>query len=121
MKPSSLNTKNIIKGDTFTELFIFTDASGTPYDLTIYDDIAMDIRRTPNERGDAVASLKLNDGITIDGSVGNRLVIRVSAEDTNGMRSGIHYRDVRVVLGDSVNTILSGQLVVYDNITKIEV
>jgi len=124
MIPASLTTKKIIRGDTFSELLVFNtiDASAveTPIDLTIYDDIVMDLRKGISRRAPLIESFSIGNNILITGDDNNELSILYPAETTDQMGAGNYYRDIRFVTGNEVKTYLYGIISVNENITEIE-
>lgn len=134
----TLRDESFVKGDTFTEPLVFTeiiDDVETPFDLTIYSDIRMDVRNKPYESATRFLSLSLGNGISISGDDNNILIISLTAEDTellatnhNQLASSgtytlsgdrYYYRDIRFIIGDEVATKLNGRYKVINNITDI--
>jgi len=135
----------IIRGDDFTETLTFEytdiveDNQGVehevdlPYDLTIYDNIVMDVRRKSKEDSDVVLTLELGSGLTVTNT--NKLIIHIDHNNSNNFggdyyqftspitalqSSKYYYRDIRFVKDNVVTTLLKGTYKVKHNITKID-
>lgn len=122
MIPATLSTKTIIRGDTFSELLVFytlVDETETPIDLTIYDNIKMELRRGTNRRTMLIGTFTIGDGLTIGGDNNNELVINYPTTITDELSTGKYYRDIRFVSGSDVQTLLEGVIIVTENITEI--
>lgn len=122
MIPATLSTKTIVRGDTFSELLVFnTVVEGSsvpvPIDLTIYDNIKMELRRGTNRRTTLIKTFTIGDGLTISGDSNNELVITYSTAITDELTAGKYYRDIRFVSGSEVKTYLEGNIIVTENIT----
>jgi hypothetical protein len=143
----TLRDEDLIKGDTFNEsmeFYTLIDDVNTPFDLTVYSDIRMDVRDNPYESANRFISLSLGNGISIGGDDNNVLIIELSEEDTDKLvtnynqfatnpsnktstlqTSGykkleyFYFRDIRFVIGASVSTKLNGRYKVTNNITSI--
>lgn len=111
-----LPTKEITKGDTFFEVYTFTDDNDQPIDLTVYDDIKMDIRRGLNERSALIYSASLDNGEIIIIDI-NTLSIEIPKTETVNWRGGDYHRDVRFFYGATIQTFLAGHIKVRENIT----
>lgn len=133
----------LIRGDYRAESIEFQDDLEAPYDLTIYDDIIMDVRDNPYEGANLVFSLSLGNGITVGGDDNELLIIEISSEnsekfvtdynqfDKNPSRTYTltnnvnlnkpvyFFRDIRFFIDGKVVTNLNGKYKVINNISKI--
>lgn len=73
--PQELNF-TVYQGGTFNEVIIWTDADGTPIDLTDYTGIMK-----AKAGSETLITLTTGDGITIDGVQG-KITLNISATDT---------------------------------------
>ena len=132
----------IIRGDYRAEPIEFQNALEAPYDLTIYDDIIMDVRDNPYEDANLVFSLSLGNGITIGGDDNELLIIEISSENSekfitdytqfsknptklytltqnvNLSKPVYFFRDIRFIIDGKVVTNLNGKYKVINNISK---
>ncbi len=143
----TLRDEDLIKGDSFNEsieFYTLIDDVNTPFDLTVYSDIRMDVRDNPYESANRFISLSLGNGISIGGDDNNVLIIELSEKDTDKLvtnynqfatnpsnktstlqTSGykkleyFYFRDIRFIIGGSVSTKLNGRYKVTNNITSI--
>lgn len=137
----------LIRGDDFTETLTFEytdvveDDQGVefevdlPYDLTIYDNIVMDVRRKSKEDSDIVMTLELGSGLTVTGIDNNILIVHIDHNNSNNFtgdyyqfsspvtglqQTKYYYRDIRFVQDNVVTTLLKGTYKVKHNITKLD-
>jgi len=140
----TLRDEELIKGDTKSEVMYFYTLVNTPFDLTVYSDIRLDVRNNPYESAARFISLSLGNGISIGGDDNNVLIIELSKNDTNKLITNhnqfssnpfnktstsqsstirrleyFYFRDIRFIIGDSVSTKLNGRYKVINNITSI--
>ena len=135
----------IIRGDDFTETLTFEytdiveDNQGVeyevdlPYDITVYDNIVMDVRRKSKEDSDIVMTLELGSGLTVTNT--NKLIIHIDHINSNKFtgdyyqfaspltplqQTKYYYRDIRFIKEGVVTTLLKGTYKVKHNITKID-
>jgi len=126
----------LVRGDDYTESLTFTYTENDvvfPFDLSVYDDIIMDVRRKGKEESNIVFTLSLGDGLTIDGDDDNILVIGIDHINSNkfdadysqftntvtSLQPKFYYRDIRFVLNGTVSTLLKGTYKVKHNVTAI--
>lgn len=127
----------IVRGDDFTELLTFEYVDNDvnlPFDLTVYDDIIMDVRRKGKEDADIMFTLSLGNGLTVGGDDDNELTIYIDHTNSNkfiadysnftttyGVPTPVkyHYRDIRFVTGGIVTTLLKGTYKIKHNVTRI--
>ncbi len=135
-----------IRGDSYTEMLTFEYTEivlddednefevDFPYDLTVYEDIVMDVRRKAKEDSDLMFTLSLSSGLTIDGDYNNKLLIHISNENSNNFvadysqfpipataipSTRVYYRDIRFVLDGNVSTLLKGTYKITHNVTAV--
>lgn len=107
----------LTKGDTYEESWYLTDDDDIPYDLSIYDDIVMDIRFGISNESRLLASLSLGNGITIDGLNNNILLFNIDSDITKDFSTGVFYRDIRFIENGKVQTFLKGKVEIRKNIS----
>jgi hypothetical protein len=117
------------RGDSFSFMLeFFEEVPGTPplpptevpFDLSVYDQIIMDVRET-DENSPLIFNKKLSTGgIVIEGEGNNKLAINVTSEESERFGSGIYYYDVRFLVGTRVKTLLHSNIIVSSNITSLE-
>lgn len=106
------------KGDTYIEQWFITDDDDVPYDLSIYDNIIMDIRYGISNESRLLYSLSLENGaITINGDDNNIIIFRIEKEYTKDFATGIFFRDIKFIKGDDVKTLLKGKIEIRKNIS----
>lgn len=133
-----LDQVEFVRGDYFTESFAFyeDEEETTPIDLTVYDEIYMDIRVEPKESSKRILRLSLGNGISITGDDNEILMIEIESDNSELFSSsfyqfnnstgtlaqrtvsGIYYRDIRFIINDVVFTMLSGKIKIISNITN---
>jgi hypothetical protein len=117
MNPAKLEKYQITIGDTFEETFLFTDEDDNQIDLTVYEEIQMDIRKGTNVNQDLIYSATLSGGdITVLNI--NQLDIEISATETATWTTGTYYRDIKFTDGTKVKTMVYGQVIIRENITE---
>ena len=122
MQPATLTKKLIYRGDTEHMGLTFTNTDDdSPYDLTAWADIKMDVRIQPNELSHRVMELTIaNGGLEITGDGNNKLVLHLTPERTISFNKGaLYYYDIRFYdLEGNVLTLLKGEIQSTYNITK---
>lgn len=132
----------LIRGDYKAESMEFQDALGAAYDLTIYDDIIMDVRDNPYEDANLVFSISLGNGITIGGNNNELLIIEITSDNSvkfvtdynqfsknptklytltqnvNLNKPIYFFRDIRFIIDGKIVTNLNGKYKVINNISK---
>lgn len=132
----------LIRGDYKQESMEFQNSDETPYDLTVYNNIVMDVRDNPYEDANLVFSISLGNGITIGGDNNELLIIEISSDNSekfitaytqfNKNPSKLYtlsknvdlnmptyfFRDIRFIIDDKVVTTLNGKYKVINNISK---
>ena len=127
MIPVELETKYFVRGDNFSELYVFYartimengDEIDTPLDLTTFTSIRMDLRRGTNRRTDLIASFEVGENLTITGDNNEELSIDYPTSVTDKLQNGIYYRDIRFITGTTVATYLSGKIIIQENVTEL--
>lgn len=134
-----LEQVEFVKGDYYIESFAFyeDEEETVPVDLTVYDEIYMDIRIQPKESSKRILRLSLGNGISITGDNNNILTIEIESDNSRLFNSsfyqlnvstgtlvqraasGIYYRDIRFIINDVVFTMLNGKIKIISNITSI--
>ncbi len=142
----TLPDRELVRGDTFTLTLTFNkniDGVITPIDLTVYDDIKIEVRNNPNRDADKFITVSLNDGVVVSGNDNNTLIITMSKDQTDTLVTNTnqfvpnnstyttptlqsrrirqefsyYFMDIRFVIGQVVSTKLNGRLIVINNIT----
>lgn len=132
----------LVRGDYKQESMEFQNSDETPYDLTVYNNIIMDVRDNPYESANLVFSISLGNGITIGGDNNELLIIEISSDNSekfvtdytqfNKNPSKLYtlsknvdlnmpvyfFRDIRFIIDDKVVTTLNGKYKVINNISK---
>lgn len=128
MTPAKLRPREIVRGNTFVEMFSFSKkVNGVliPLNLReVFFSIQMDLRRAPNRKGELIASFTLENGIVISGSDNHKMAIVYNSELTDKLQAGTYYRDILFVSalevgGKKVNTYFEGNIVIVENITVL--
>lgn len=114
-----LETINLTIGDRFFESFYITDDDDFPFDLSIYEDIRMDIRYGISPNSKLLHSLGFLSGITYNGDDNNILIMEIPSEITKDFESGLFYIDFRFIENGQVYTLLKGKIQIRKNITNI--
>lgn len=133
-----LDQVEFVRGDYYVESFAFyeDEEETTPIDLTVYDEIYMDIRVEPKESSKRILRLSLGNGISITGDNNEILMIEIESDNSElfsssfyqlnmstgtlaqRTASGIYYRDIRFIINDVVFTMLNGKIKIISNITN---
>lgn len=112
------NTANIhvVQGDILARTFTFTDTdTGDPYDLSIYTEVKMQIRKKPGTI--LIAEGSLTDGqFAITGDDNNVLEMDgiTIPEDTT---AGVYMYDIEFSATDIRETLIRGRIIVQEQIT----
>lgn len=117
MKTAQLKNLFLTRGDTFFQALRF-ESNGEPIDLSVNNEINVDIRQGITRQGKLIKKLSLGDGLEIVGEENDVLTIKMSTEITETMRGGKYYLDVQIT--DEENdkyTYCWGQIIVRENIT----
>ena len=117
MEAAKLKTYTLTRGDTYQEIFKAENEDGTPFDLTYYDEIYMDIRRGDSEEAELLLAFEIGDGITFEG-VNDLLVFEKPFATTQELKSGLVYRDMRFIKDGRLFTQAKGLIEIDKNITK---
>jgi hypothetical protein len=122
MLPGNLETVRLIRGNVHIESFDMTfteDNVVHPLDLTLYDDIVMEVRRKDNPFSELIFQLSLGDGIEISGTDHNRLTAVHSSEKMLLFNSdGDYYRDYLFIKNNERFTLLKGKMNIIFNNTQ---
>jgi hypothetical protein len=118
MKPGELKTHYVVRGDTYSEILKAENEDGTPFDLTLYSGIFMDIRTGKTEETQLVLRFALGDGISIAGS-NDLIVFEKDYAETKPIPGQILYRDIRFMQNGTVLTQAAGIVQVINNISEI--
>jgi hypothetical protein len=104
-----------------------------PIDLTLYDEIVMEVRTTPMYDSELVIRLSLGDGLSIVEGSNNKLSIFIDKDKsslfkpqyprittaTTKISDKYYYRDFMFRLGDIVTSDIKGRYQVVSNITEL--
>lgn len=116
MKPAKLNKYYITQGDTYSETFLFNDEDDNKIDLTLYDEIEMDIRQGADSNRTLLYSASLTSGEFSVTNV-NELNVLISNTITEDWKGGTYYRDIKFTKGTTVDTYVYGEIIVREKIT----
>lgn len=134
-----------IQGNTFSKTLKMQTKDENdalqPFDLSAMTDILMDFRDKPNQEGNLIARIGLNDGIVISGDDNEYMTISLTKEQTNAFpfntepfsvtwksitgtavnttANGKYYADIAFFVGEEVKTLLKTTVVVIASITEI--
>jgi len=112
MSPYNIKT---VAGDILNQTFTFTNADNTPIDLTIYDDIVMQVRKKPGEAIESSGSLGDSD-FSIGGVGNNELTINLQMP----LVSGTYQYDIEFIGQGIRETKIGGYIYVRPQITIVE-
>jgi hypothetical protein len=128
MNIGKLPTLKIVRGSQklVSYRFDYTDVDDMIYnlDLSLYDDIRIDVRRSENPYGPVIFQMALNDGLSItdypettDKSVLN---IHFESKKTDNFEAdGDYYYDIFVITGENGVHIAKGKIRVEFNKTEM--
>lgn len=107
-----------VQGDNWAWTATFVDDADDPIDLTIYDDVQMEIRKKPGSTVIASAYLTGND-FSIIGTDNNVLSLDTCyiPDDVQG----VYQFDVQLVLAGQVETVIRGTLNILPEITVLAI
>ena len=107
-----------VQGDNWAWTATFVDDADDPIDLTIYDDVQMEIRKKPGSTVIASAYLTSND-FSIIGTDSNVLSLNncYIPDDVQG----VYQFDVQLVLAGQVETVIRGTLNILPEITVLAI
>lgn len=107
-----------VQGDNWAWTATFVDDADDPIDLTIYDDVQMEIRKKPGSTVIASAYLTGND-FSIIGTDSNVLSLDTCyiPDDVQG----VYQFDVQLVLAGQVETVIRGTLNILPEITVLAI
>lgn len=114
---ATLDTIIITRKTSFKETLTFLQGpDDDPYNLLVFDEIKMDVRRSPNRNSELVFSGSTSTGeLTV---LDNILEVRFTPDKTD-VKAGEYYRDFRFRDGSDEFVICSGKVKVLENITVI--
>lgn len=119
---AQLNDIQVYRGDNAYIVLRFAQAgetTTTPYPLTVYSEIMMDIRED-YESSPLIVRKSLTLGtIQIDGVNNDTLNIELTSADTKNFYGGKYRLDIRFFVGNTVRTHLKGIVYVTENTTAI--
>jgi hypothetical protein len=105
-----------VQGDNWAWTATFVDDTDQPIDLSVYDDVQMEIRKKPN--ADVIASATLiGADFSVIGDDSNILSLDICYIPTDVQ--GVYQWDVQFVLGGNVETKIRGTLNILPEITQV--
>jgi hypothetical protein len=107
-----------VQGDNWAWTATFVDDADDPIDLTIYDDVQMEIRKKPGSTVIASAYLTGND-FSIIGTDSN--VLSLDSCYIPDDVQGVYQFDVQLVLAGQVETVIRGTLNILPEITVLAI
>jgi len=120
-----LGTYQIVKGDNLYIVLQFEEpADGeTPavaFDLSVYDEIVCEFREGPADYTPLLLQTQLSTGeITLSGDDNDTLLITIPGSTTENFTEGTFHYDIRFIIDEYVETLLSGIIDVTSNISQI--
>ena len=106
-----------VQGDKWAWSATFTNDDNTPYDLSIYDEIQMQIRKKPGS--EVIASGTLTGGeFAIAGEDQN--ILSLENVDLPSDAKGVYQFDVEFLAEDVHETLIRGTVTILEQITDIE-
>ena len=105
-----------VQGDNWAWTATFVDDADDPIDLTIYDDIQMEIRKKPGAEVIADAFLT-NNGFSVIGANDNVLSLDECFIPTDVQ--GVYQFDVQFITSGNAETLLRGTLNILPEITQL--
>lgn len=105
-----------VQGDKWAWTATFTNDDDTPYDLSIYDEIQMQIRKKPGAT--VIASGTLTDGeFAIAGEDQN--ILSLENVDIPADVKGVYQFDVEFIATDIHETLIRGTVNIVEQITDV--
>jgi hypothetical protein len=106
-----------VQGDKWAWSATFTNDDDTPYDLSIYDEIQMQIRKKPGS--EVIASGTLTGGeFGIGGEDQN--ILSLENVDIPADVKGVYQFDVEFIATDIHETLIRGTVTIMEQITDVE-
>ena len=105
-----------VQGDNWSWTATFVDDADDPIDLTIYDDIQMEIRKKPGAEVIADSFLTSN-GFSVIGADNNILSLDECYIPTDVQ--GVYQFDVQFIIAGNAETLLRGTLNILPEITQL--
>ncbi len=106
-----------VQGDKWAWTATFTNDDDTPYDLSIYDEIQMQIRKKPGAT--VIASGTLTGGeFAIAGEDEN--ILSLENVDIPADAKGVYQFDVEFIATDIHETLIKGLVNIVEQITNVE-
>lgn len=106
----------IEQGATWSRTITVEDPAGTPIDLTGYS-ARMQVRSSYDAETPLLSISSADGGVEITPLTGT-LELSATAAQTAAMPAGIHVYDLELVIGGTVDRLLSGRARVYPEVTR---
>jgi hypothetical protein len=120
MIPTEIATISVKRGDNHVfALYFFLNDEVSPYDLTQWDEIKMQIRTELNQYSYLAATLSTaDDSLEIENT--NKLIVHLTSEVTEKLnRAGIYFYEIKLIDADGeATTVLKGKFNVELNVTQ---
>ena len=106
----------VVQGDNWAWTATFADDADDPIDLSVYDDIQMEIRKKPGAEVIADAFLT-NNGFSLIGTDSNILSLDECYIPTDVQ--GVYQFDVQFILAGNAETLIRGTVNILPEITQL--
>ena len=113
---SQVDLNPLVRGDTWTNKFAFTDANGAVIDISNFV-YWMTLKSNP-EKDDAEAEAQTSVTATGTDAQNGIVYVTFSAAETATLQPGKYYYDLQQVNNGEVTTLLLGKVKVLRDITK---